>query len=108
MVKVLLIDDDSELTAMLAEYLAQENFEARAVADGESGAAEALSGDYAIVVLDVMLPRLSGIETLRRIRQLRDCPIRVREGDATGYGIMETIIHGAHPEIGLTTENSLI
>jgi hypothetical protein len=48
------------------------------------------------------------LPTLRRIRQLRDCPIRVKEGDATGYGIMETIIHGAHPELGLTAENSLI
>lgn len=48
------------------------------------------------------------VATLKRIRQLRDCPIRVREGDATGYGIMETIIHGAHPEIGLTAANSLI
>lgn len=48
------------------------------------------------------------VPTLRRIRQLRDCPIRVREGDAVGYGIMESIIHGAHPEIGLTKENSLI
>ncbi|HXP98315.1 MAG TPA: response regulator transcription factor [Telmatospirillum sp.] len=75
MVKVLLIDDDSELTAMLAEYLAQENFEAHAVGDGERGAAEALSGDYAIVVLDVMLPRLSGIETLRRIRQKSRIPV---------------------------------
>jgi hypothetical protein len=48
------------------------------------------------------------IETLRRIRQLRDCPITVTEGDATGHGIMETIIHGAHPELGLTAKNSLI
>jgi hypothetical protein len=48
------------------------------------------------------------IETLRRIRQLRDCPVRVTEGDATGYGVMETIIHGAHPEIGLTAANSII
>jgi hypothetical protein len=48
------------------------------------------------------------IATLRRIRQLRDCPIRVKEGDATGYGIMETIIHGADAELGLTIENSLI
>jgi hypothetical protein len=48
------------------------------------------------------------VPTLRRIRQLRDCPILVREGDATGHGIMETVIHGAHPELGLTTENSLI
>lgn len=48
------------------------------------------------------------VPTLRRIRQLRDCPITVREGDAIGHGIMETIIHGAHPELGLTAENSLI
>lgn len=48
------------------------------------------------------------VPTLRRIRQLRDCPITVREGDAVGHGIMETIIHGAHPDIGLTAANSLI
>lgn len=46
--------------------------------------------------------------TLERIRQLRDCPIRVTEGDAVGYGIMETIIHGAHPDMGLTAANSLV
>ncbi|WP_221793071.1 hypothetical protein [Aquisediminimonas sediminicola] len=48
------------------------------------------------------------IPTLRRIRQLRDCPITVTEGDAKGHGIMETIIHGTHPELGLTAANSLI
>jgi hypothetical protein len=47
-------------------------------------------------------------KTLERIRQLRDCPIKVTEGDWTGYGIMETIIHGAHPDLGLTAENSLV
>jgi hypothetical protein len=48
------------------------------------------------------------LTTLKRIRQLRDCPIRVKEGEAVGYGIMETIIHGAHPEIGLTAANSIV
>jgi hypothetical protein len=48
------------------------------------------------------------VPTLRRIRQLRDCPITVREGDAVGHGIIETIIHGEYPEIGLTAANSLI
>jgi len=47
-------------------------------------------------------------KTLERIRQVRDCPIKVTEGDWTGYGIMETIIHGAHPDLGLTAENSLV
>jgi len=48
------------------------------------------------------------VPTLRRIRQLRDTPITVREGDAIGHGIMETIIHGEHPELGLTSANTLI
>ena len=46
--------------------------------------------------------------TLKRIRQVRDCPIRVTEGEAKGYGIMETVIHGAHPELGLTAENTIV
>ena len=48
------------------------------------------------------------VATLKRIRQVRDCPIRVSEGEWTGYGIMESIIHGEHPELGLTAANSLI
>ena len=62
MTRVLLVDDDVELASMLREYLQQEGFETTAVHDGETGVAEALSGRYAIVVLDVMLPRLSGVE----------------------------------------------
>ena len=43
--------------------------------------------------------------TWRLLGQLRDTPIRVREGDATGYGIMESIIGGEWPEFGLTAES---
>lgn len=75
MTRVLLIDDDMDLAAMLREYLGREGFEATAVHDGESGVAEALSGRHAIVVLDVMLPRLSGVEVLRRIRAQSRVPV---------------------------------
>jgi two-component system OmpR family response regulator len=75
MARVLLVDDDVELSAMLREYLGQEGFETAAVHDGEAGVSEALSGRYAIVVLDVMLPRLSGVEVLRRIRTRSRLPI---------------------------------
>ncbi len=67
--RILLVDDDVELCTMLVEYLATEGFEADAVHDGESGVAAALTGQYAIAVLDVMMPRLGGIETLRHIRE---------------------------------------
>ncbi len=75
MARVLLVDDDVELTGMLAEYLGREGFDVTAVHDGESGAARALAGGYDIVVLDVMLPRLSGVEALRRIRAGSRVPV---------------------------------
>lgn len=69
MAQVLLVDDDAELGEMLKEYLEREGFGATAVQDGETGVAAALSGGYALIVLDVMMPRLNGIDALRRIRQ---------------------------------------
>jgi len=73
--KILLVDDDAELSAMLGEYLAAEGFETDSVFNGESGVDAALSGAYDAVVLDVMLPRLSGIDALRRIREKSRVPI---------------------------------
>ena len=76
MAKVLLVDDDIELGVMIKEYLEREGFEVVVMGDGETGVAEALSGEYGIVVLDVMMPRMNGIEALRRIRA-RDSRIPV-------------------------------
>ncbi len=72
---VLLVDDDVELTAMLAQYLAREGFHAHAVNNGEAGVAEALTGQYSMVMMDIMMPRLSGIEALRRIRATSNVPV---------------------------------
>lgn len=60
---------------MLSQYMAHEGFQATAVHTGEEGEAEALSGKYSIVVLDVMLPGISGIEVLRRIRARSQVPV---------------------------------
>lgn len=75
MAKVLLIDDDVELMDMLKEYLEREAFDVVVVEDGAAGVTEALSGKYEIAVLDVMMPRLSGIESLRQIRAKSNMPI---------------------------------
>lgn len=84
MTNVLLVDDDSDLTAMLSQYLLREGFEVDAVHDGEAGVARATSGRYAIVVLDIMMPRLSGIDALRRIRLSSNVPVLMltARGDA--------------------------
>jgi DNA-binding response OmpR family regulator len=75
MTKVLLIDDDRELTGLLVEYLEEEGFEAKAVDDPRVGLAEATSNFYEIVVLDVMMPRLNGVDVLQRIRKTSDIPV---------------------------------
>jgi two-component system OmpR family response regulator len=73
--KILLIDDDVELVEMLKDYLQHEGFEVAAVHDGESGMREALSGNYALAVLDVMLPGMRGTEILNRIRLQSRVPV---------------------------------
>ena len=75
MAAVLLIDDDVELAGMLADYLRGDGFSVELAHDGESGVAAALGGRFAIAVLDVMLPGLSGIEALRRIRAVSQMPV---------------------------------
>lgn len=83
--KVLLVDDDAELVGMLGDYLSGEGFDVKGVHDGEAGITEALSGQYAIAVLDVMMPGKSGIEVLGRIRAESIMPVLMltAKGDDT-------------------------
>lgn len=77
MKRVLLVDDDVELCELVTEYLKREGLAADSVHDGESGVVRAQSGDYAIVILDVMLPGIGGFEVLRRLRAGNNSPIPV-------------------------------
>jgi two-component system response regulator CpxR len=75
--RVLIIDDDEELCELVAEYLRREGMNTEAVHDGEKGTQRALSGEYSVVVLDVMLPGIGGFEVLRRIRAARGASSRL-------------------------------
>ncbi len=75
MTKVLLIDDDSELCALLEEYLKSEGFEVSCCHDGKEGVKEALTKQYEAIILDVMLPKMNGFEVLKSIRQHTDLPV---------------------------------
>ena len=72
---ILIIDDDTELCALLKEYLGDEGFELETCHDGPSGLTRALAGQHALIVLDVMLPGCSGFEVLRKIRKQSDVPV---------------------------------
>lgn len=73
--RILVIDDDIDLCELLTDYLTTEGFAVEAIHDGEAGAAQALAGDYELVVLDVMLPGINGFEVLRRLRAASSTPV---------------------------------
>lgn len=75
MMKILLVDDDLELGTMLSEYLIAEGFNASLVLTGKAGIEGAMSGEYSAMILDIMLPDMSGIDVLRQVRKNRRLPI---------------------------------
>ena len=70
--KVLIVEDYAPLLASLVKGLREAGFAVDAAADGEEGLWHALEGDYDAIVLDLMLPRRSGLSLLRRLRERDD------------------------------------
>lgn len=75
MASVLLIDDDTELSKLLEEYLQSEQLVLEAAHDGPSGLEKALTNRHSVVVLDVMLPGMSGLDVLKQLRQRSTVPV---------------------------------
>ena len=73
--RVLVIDDDMELCELLTDYLRPEGFDVESVHNAQRGIERALSGELTLVVLDVMLPDMSGFDVLRRIRDRSRIPV---------------------------------
>src|SRR5690349_1933831 len=73
--RVLIVDDDAELGELLGEFLANEDFTLEFAEDGGTGLRKALSGGYALVILDVMLPGLNGFDVLRQLRAQSQVPV---------------------------------
>ena len=73
--RILVIDDDVELCELLTDYLGSEGFEVESVNQGEQGAQYATTKEYALVILDVMLPAMNGFDVLRQIRATSKVPV---------------------------------
>lgn len=73
--RILIIDDDKELCALIKQSVIQENIEADYCHSGALGLAKLKEYDYGLVVLDVMMPGMDGFETLEKIRKESDIPI---------------------------------
>jgi DNA-binding response OmpR family regulator len=74
-VRILLIEDDARLAERTAEYLRGHEAEVEIVGDGEAGLSRALRGEHDLVLLDVMLPRLGGIELCKQLRAQSNVPV---------------------------------
>src|ERR1700742_3034895 len=72
---LLIVDDDVELCALLIERLAEDGFNLSAAHNGIDGLELAGSGSYSLVILDVMLPRMGGIDVLKQLRARSSVPV---------------------------------
>lgn len=74
--KILIIEDDQSVAELERDYLEiNGGFQCDLYTDGTQGLQAALAGDYALVIVDVMLPGLSGFEICRRLREVKDTPV---------------------------------
>ena len=73
--RILIVEDEDKIARFIELELSHEGYETGKASDGRRGLEEALTGSYDLVILDIMLPELSGIEVLRRLRQKSAVPV---------------------------------
>lgn len=75
--KILLVEDDTEISEMLKNFLITENYEVVTACDGESACERFFADEYSIVLLDLMIPKISGMEVMKTIRASSTVPIMI-------------------------------
>lgn len=73
--KILIVEDEAEIVRFLTLELQHEGYAVDSCSDGRSGLEKALSGTFDLILLDVMLPELNGVEVLRRLRRESAVPV---------------------------------
>ena len=73
--RILIVEDEAQLSSLVADYLAADGFESETRADGRSGLEAALKGGFDLILLDAMLPAMDGFEVCRSIRAESDLPV---------------------------------
>ncbi|MDY6084605.1 MAG: response regulator transcription factor [Dialister sp.] len=75
MKKILIVEDDDAIAMIEKDYLEVSGYEVKMALDGNQGLAEILTGEYDLILLDVMLPGIDGFEICRKVRDKVDVPI---------------------------------
>ena len=94
--KILLVEDEEKLARMVELELRYEGYEVEKAFDGRTGLERALSGEHDLILLDIMLPGMSGMEVLRRLG--RDIPVLDKSlchiiASGMFNGIFEIVVH---------------
>jgi DNA-binding response OmpR family regulator len=72
---VLVVEDEASIASFVALYLKNAGYNVKTAANGSEALSQAASGDISLIILDLMLPDVDGIEVCRRIRKTSDVPI---------------------------------
>lgn len=80
---ILLIEDDIDISEMVRDYLANDGFNIDTAFNGEEGLIKFLKGSYDLIILDLMMPKIDGIEVLKSIRDKSMIPILIMSAKDT-------------------------
>ncbi len=75
MARILIVEDEEKIARFVELELSHEGYEIDKAADGRAGLELALASDYDLVLLDILLPQLNGMEVLRRLRREKNTPV---------------------------------
>src|SRR4051794_41869344 len=92
---ILVVDDEPNITRLLGMYLTKEGFTVETAADGPGAVAKARATRYALILLDIMLPGMDGLEACRAIFRTSDLPIimlTARSEDVVKMIVLEIVL----------------
>ncbi len=72
---ILIVEDENKIARFVSLELEHEGYKTKCISDGREALEDALKNNYDLIILDVMLPSLNGIEVLRRLRQSKNTPV---------------------------------
>lgn len=73
--KILIVEDEKDISEIIAYNISRQGYDVDTAYDGETGLEKALSGEFDLILLDLMLPKLDGFEICRRVRERLETPI---------------------------------
>ena len=80
MARILIVEDEEKIARFVTLELEHEGYQVEHAADGRTAVDLALERDYDLILLDVLLPQLNGMEVLRRVRKHKDVPVIMVNG----------------------------